>query len=151
MGKLKWLRLMMGWAVRLGGPTAVSAVTEAVPRVSQRMETQMFMVNPPVTVYVRGSHCRVSVQRHAAPKVIVRAAMQAAFGLELVGEQDEAGVYIVARRKPVMGQLSRADFSITVPGDTALVFHLTPGDVVIEDVDGMLELPPVPVTQVGTF
>ncbi|WP_119072319.1 hypothetical protein [Aggregatilinea lenta] len=143
MGKLKWLRTAAGWAVRFGGPTAVSAVSEAVPRVSQRMETQVFMVTPPVTVYVRGSHCRVSVQRHAAPKVIVQAAMQAAFGLDLAGEQDEAGVYIVARRKPIMGQLSRADFSITVPHNTSLVFRLTPGDVVMEDVDGMLELPPV--------
>ncbi|HML20416.1 MAG TPA: hypothetical protein PKD09_02130 [Aggregatilinea sp.] len=143
MGKLKMMRTLMGWAVRFGGPSAVTAVSEAVPRVSQRTETQVFRVTLPVTVYVRGSGCRVSVQRHAAPKVIVQAAMQAAFGLELVGEQDDAGVYIVARRKPIMGQLSRADFSIVVPYDASLVFHLTPGDVVVEDVDGMLELPPV--------
>ena len=51
------------------------------------------------------------------------------------------GVYIVARQKPVVGKLSRAEFSITVPEETHLVFRLTPGDVVLNDLNGMLELP----------
>jgi hypothetical protein len=65
-----------------------------------------------------------------------------AFGLELVAEQDEAGVYVVARQKAVVGKLSRADFTLTVPTDCHLVFHLTPGDIVFEQLNGMLELPP---------
>jgi hypothetical protein len=85
----------------------------------------------------------VAIQRGAAPKVILRADMRRAFGLELAAEQDDAGVYIVAKQKRVVGKLSRADFSLTVPADCHLVFHLTPGDVVLEDIDGMMELPPI--------
>ncbi len=142
MGRLRWLRWLAGWAVRYGGPVAVSAVAEAVPRVSQRSETQVFVVSLPCTVYVRGSGCRVRVRRHAAAKVVVQSSVTAAFGVELVAEQDDAGVYIVARRKPVVGQASRAEFAITAPFGASLVFHLTPGDVVVEDLDGKLELPP---------
>jgi hypothetical protein len=74
--------------------------------------------------------------------------MYRAFGLELVAEQDDAGVYIVARRKPVVGKLSRTDFTITVPFESHLVFHLTPGDIVLQDVHGMMELPPIEVSEV---
>lgn len=142
---IKALRWMIGLALRWGGVTAaertVRVATSALPDRVNRAQTQVFNITGSTTVYVRGSNCRVTVTRGEAHKVIVQASLVRAFGLELVAEQDDAGVYIVARQKPVVGALSRAEFSITVPAETYLVFRLTPGDVILHDLDGMLELP----------
>lgn len=151
------LRRLMGWmlrhsgrtavdaALRFGGrsavDTALGAVAEAVPVTSPRSLTQVFNVTSPITVYVRASHCRVTVRRASAAKVTLEANLYRSFGVELTAEQDSAGVYIVAKRRPVVGTVSRADFTITVPPDCHLAFHLTPGDVVFEDLDGIMELP----------
>ncbi len=148
------IRRILSWMARRGGREALqsalwfggrsavdSALGAAVPRPSQRTFTQVFNVTPPVTVYVRASHCRVTLRRASAHKVILEANLYRAFGVELAAEQDEAGVYIVARRKAVVGKVTRTDFTLTVPNDSHLAFHLTPGDVVLEDVDGLLELP----------
>jgi hypothetical protein len=142
---LKTLFWMFSWGMRFGGHRAVtSAISTTTSTVNKpQSHTQIFNVVPPITIYVRGSNCRVAIQRGATPKVILRADMRRAFGLELAAEQDDAGVYIVAKQKRVVGKLSRADFSLTVPADCHLVFHLTPGDVVLEDIDGMMELPPI--------
>jgi hypothetical protein len=146
---LVWL---IQWGLRLGSRrdvvsainTATNVVTTTVDR--PQSHTQIFNVTPPLTVYVRGSNCRVTVQRSPDPKVILRTDMPRAFGLELAAEQDHAGIYIVAKQKRVVGALSRADFAVTVPVECHLVFHLTPGDVVLEDIDGMIELPSMELT-----
>lgn len=133
-------------ALRLSGQSAVDsalgAALEAVPLAGQQTYTQVFKVTLPLTVYVRASHCRVSVRRAPEPKVILETSTARTFGLELAAEQDEAGIYIIARRKNIVGQISRVEFNLTVPDRCHLAFHLTPGDVVMQDIDGLLELPP---------
>lgn len=147
MQKAKIARWAVNMALRFGArsavDTALSAAVSAVPKSTQQTHTQVFNVKQPVTVYVRGGNCRVAVRREDTTKVTIQASMYRAFGLELAAEQDDVGVYIVARRKPVVGKLSRTDFTIIVPFESHLVFHLTPGDIVLQDVDGMMELPPM--------
>ena len=151
------VRRAMGWLVRAGGhaalstllrhggrsavESAVSAAVEAVPKSGQRSFIQVFAVSRPLTVYVRGSHCAVSVRRHDAPRVELEASLARSFGAELTAEQDEAGIYIVARRKPVVGAAARLELALTVPPDAHLALHLTPGDVSFLDVDGLAEFP----------
>jgi hypothetical protein len=155
------IRRIVGWALRqsghaaidsalrLGGrsavDTALGAAAEAVPVTAPRSLTQVFNVRPPITIYVRASHCRVTVRRASALKVTLEANLYRSFGVDLAAEQDDAGVYIVAKRKPFVGSVSRTDFTITVPPECHLAFHLTPGDVVFEDIDGIMELPVVQV------
>ena len=138
-------RVVLGNALRMGGSravdSAVSAAVDAVPHVAQRSYVQVFNVSPPVTVYVRGSHCRVTVRRSLVDKVTLEANLYRAFGVELAAEQDGAGVYIVAKRKPVVGTVARVDFTLSVPANTHLAFHLTPGDVVFESLEGLFEIP----------
>lgn len=122
--------------------TALGAAVEAVPRPVQRSQVQVFNVVPPVTVYIRASNCRVAVRRTTESKVTLEAHLASAFGLELATEQDDAGVYIIAHRKPVVGQIGHVNLTVTVPADCHLAFHVTPGDIVLEGIDGMLELPP---------
>lgn len=152
MEKRRIARWAVNTALRLGArsavDTALSTAVSAVPKSTQQTHTQVFNVKSPVTIYVRGGNCRVAVRREVTAKVTVQSSMYRAFGLELVAEQDEAGVYIVARRKPVVGKLSRTDFTIIVPMESHLVFHLTPGDIVLQDIDGMMELPPIDAAEI---
>lgn len=150
------LRRSTGWLMRASGHAALSALmrhggrsvvesavgaaVEAAPRGGQRSFTQIFAVTCPVTVYVRGSHCAVSVRRHDAPRVELEANLARAFGVELTAEQDEAGIYIVARRKPVVGAAARLELALTVPPDAHLALHLTPGDASFLSLDGLTEL-----------
>lgn len=142
---IRALRWLVSLSLRVGGVSAAArglrVAASAVPERANRTQTQVFNISGPATVYVRGSQCRVTVSRGEPHKVTVRASLVRAFGLELAAEQDDAGVYIVARQKPVVGRLSRAEFSIAIPAETHLVFRLTPGDVILHDLDGMLELP----------
>lgn len=142
---IRTLRWLVNLAVRWGGVTAAGrtlrVAASAVPARANRAETRVFSITGPATVYVRGSQCRVSVSRGEARQIVVRSNLVRAFGLELAAEQDDAGVYIVARQKRVVGRLSRAEFSLEAPAETHLVFRLTPGDVILHDLNGMLELP----------
>jgi hypothetical protein len=134
-------RFIVFTLLRRGGRSAVDTALTAVPKTTQRSHIQIFNVTPAVTVYVRASHCRITVSRQTDPKVILEANLYRAFGVELTAEQDEAGVYIVAKRKAVVGRVTRTEFTLTVPADSHLAFHLTPGDVIFQDIEGMIELP----------
>lgn len=153
----KTFRRSFNWLLRIGGGQLVRALmrsgqrsaldaalgvaTNALPGAAERIHTHVFNVTPPVTVYLRASHCRVTVRRAKAAKVVLEANLQRTLGIEFATEQDQAGVYIIARRKPVVGTVARAEFALTVPADTHLAFHLTPGDIVFANVDGIAELP----------
>lgn len=147
----------LNWTLRLGsGPllrtalrigrrsaldTALGVASSAVPVTTDRLHTQVFNVTKPTTVYLRASHCRVTIRPTVESHVRLEANLQRVFGVEFATEQDDAGIYIVARRKPVVGTVSRAEFTLTVPQNAHLALHLTPGDIVFESVDGVVELP----------
>jgi hypothetical protein len=149
---------VLNWTLRLGGgslmrtalrigrqsalDTALGVASNAMPAAADRLYTQVFNVTKPITVYLRASHCRVTVRPTTESRVRLEANLQRVFGVEFATEQDDAGIYIVARRKPVVGTVSRAEFTLTVPSNAHLALHLTPGDIVFESVDGVVELPP---------
>ncbi|NDJ84788.1 MAG: hypothetical protein GYB66_02775 [Chloroflexi bacterium] len=99
--------------------------------------------NQTTTVYVRGSNCRVAVLYHELNQVELYASFYAAFGLKLIVDQDEAGIYIVAQRRRLLGLFSRSEVTIRVPFYCHLVFSLTPGTVRVEELNGHLEIPPI--------
>lgn len=155
------IRRSASWVVRYGGraaaatvlrvgtrqvmDTALSAaagvVPRAMPRSAPQTSTHVFNVRLPVTVYLRASHCRVTVRRAEGCHVTVEASLQRAFGVELTTDQDDAGVYIVARRKLVTGTAAQIEFVLTVPPESHLALNLTPGAIVFEGVDGVVQLP----------
>ncbi len=137
-----------GWLMRVllrqGGRsvlgTALGAAVSAVPRPAERVYTQVFDVSPPVTVYVSGERCRVTLRRAAMGRVTLEARIGHP-GVEFVTEQDPAGVYIVLKRKPVIGAVARVDFTLHVPEDVHLALRLTAGEVLFVDMDGLWALP----------
>ncbi len=120
----------------------VSAL-RAIPDVARERRVVAYEVTKPKTVYVRADHCRVTVQRTLEPRVQIESDLRQAFGWEWLTEQDDAGIYVVLKRKPVVGALSTAALTLVVPVDAYLVFHLTPGSVRLEDFSGKLAVAPV--------
>jgi hypothetical protein len=139
------LRRLRGALLRRGLRSVLSLGAEAAAAATAEHFQQRFSVQPPLTVYVRGSQLTVRVQRCTAHEVLLEADLHARFGWEFVAEQDEAGVYIVARRKPLVGALSWATFSLTLPHYAHLALHLTPGSLHLAHLEGKLTLPaPMP-------
>lgn len=106
-----------------------------------KSQLRVFPVAEPVTLYVRGSHCAVVVRYHEYEHVEIYASLYAAFGMRLVVEQDQDGVYVVVKRRRLLGLFSRSELQVVVPSYCDLAFDLTPGNVSFEDINGVLEIP----------
>ena len=135
-----WLtRALLRQGGRSALDAALGAAVSAVPKPAERVYTQIFNVPPQVTVYVRAERCRVTLRRADTPHVKLEAHI-ARPGVEFVTEQDAAGVYIVLKRKPVIGAVARVDFTLHVPPQAHLALRLTAGEVLFADLDGLWEL-----------
>jgi hypothetical protein len=128
---------------RHGARIALESFSSTANQIGHDTFRQVFTITLPVTVYVYAAHSRVIVRRKPGNQIELEAAMRAAFGLSLAVDQDEAGVYIVAKRKPVAGTLARADFVLIVPPEAHILAQLTPGKLVLDDVDGLVEVAPI--------
>ncbi len=122
--------------LRRGVETALQVGAETAAVATTKNFVQYFEVKLPATVYVRASQSEVTVIHRPGTRVELSANLRASFGWELVAEQDDAGIYIVAKRKPVVGKLSSANFTLTVPPEVNLVFNLTPGSVRFASING---------------
>ena len=105
------------------------ATLRALPGIARQRRVVAYEVRGPTTVYVRASHCRVTVRRTGMQQVQVEGELRQAFGWQWVTERDEAGVYVILKRKPLVGAY--------------LVFHLTPGSVHLQDFSGRLSIAPL--------
>jgi len=141
--KQSLLRRVAATMLRRGLESAVKTTAETAVTVTTKSFSQHFDVTLPTTVYVRASQCHVMVYYEAGTTIKLTADLRAAFGWEVATEQDEAGVYVAARRKLVVGQLSTARLALTVPPEANLVFHLTPGSIRFIHVDGQITIPGV--------
>ncbi|MEP7285586.1 MAG: hypothetical protein ABI947_07450 [Chloroflexota bacterium] len=121
--------------------SAIVATAETAVSTTTRKFVQAFEIMLPTTVFVRASQCDVIVRHWPDLRVELSANLRASFGWDLVAEQDDAGIYIVAKRKLIVGQLSTAHFTLTVPPQVNLVFHLTPGTVRLMDINGKITVP----------
>ena len=111
-------------------------------RLQFRHDLRVFPVSDPTTMYIRGSQCRVAVQYHDYDHVEIYTNLYAAFGVRLIVEQDEAGVYVIVKRRRLLGLFSRSEVRIHVPHYCNLAFSLTPGDIELQQINGVLEIPP---------
>ncbi|MFN7210088.1 MAG: hypothetical protein ACK4P1_06815 [Aggregatilineales bacterium] len=135
------LRRLRNALLQQGLRSVLNFGAEAAASATAKHFRQVFSAQPPLTVYVRGSQVAVHVQRGAPQSVVLEADLHASFGWEFLTDQDEQGVYIVARRKPVLGALSWASLSLTLPIYAHLALHLTPGSLHLTHLEGTLTLP----------
>lgn len=109
------------------------------------IETRRFNweLAPGNTFFLQAEYADISLRTHHRREVMAKVELQAGFGWQLLTEQDEAGVYIIARRKPLIGSIGRSRFDITVPDDIHISFKLDHCKVCLDDLNTSLDLPPL--------
>lgn len=96
----------------------------------------------PMTYYMRAENAIVQVARWSRPAVEVTALLNGAFGWRIATDQDDAGVYLVALRRMLIGRVSTAKFDVVVPQDTFVVLNLTNCDLRLTNVNNTVEIDP---------
>lgn len=128
---------------KLNGLWQVVDAASTVREIAQQTRTYHFNVgSQPITFYLQAESARVQLTRWQQPQVEVTVKLQAAFGWRIATDQDEAGVYIAAKRRMVVGGLSSAVFEVFVPQETYLVLKLDQSSVRLNEVNGTLHIPP---------
>ncbi len=129
--------------------TLVRAIetTSQLMELARTSQTYRFAVQPNTTVYLHTMQSEVFVARHDQPQVEVIVKLGAPFAWRIATDQDEAGVYVVARRKPVVGQLAgalaSAVFLLTVPLESHLILKLENVRLSLQDLTGDFEFAPL--------
>ena len=81
------------------------------------VETRRFQwdVTIPNTFYLDVEHADIRLSWHDQLQVVAKLELQAGFGWQWTTDQDTAGVYIVAKRKPLIGSIGRGKLAFTLP------------------------------------
>lgn len=122
--------------------TQLVNAASSVVELARSSQSYVFNVAGSATCYVHVRDGEVRIARHTAPQIEIAAQIQAPFAWRVAAEQDEAGVYLVALRRPIVGAVGGASFLITAPEHAYLVLRLEHSRLALEDVNGLIELPP---------
>jgi hypothetical protein len=120
----------------------IANAASEVAEIARSSEVYRFPAEADLTFYLHTAHAEVRVRRWEEARVEVHAQLQAPFGWQIRTDQDEAGIYFVARRKPVVGNLSGAVFTVVVPAATHLLLRLDQCRFVLDDVTATVQVPP---------
>ena len=98
-------------------------------------------VTSPCTFFLDAEYADIRITRKEARQISATVRLRAAFSWKLETEQDDVGVYVVARRKAVIGNVGHARFVISVPNEIHVSLRLQQCRLSLEGFDGELELP----------
>ncbi len=107
-------------------------------------KTYQWDVTPPLTFYLDIEFADVILKRHDDNVIIAKTEIEAGFGWQIVTDQDDAGVYIVGKRKPLIGTIGRAKFMITLPHTAHLTLKLEQCRLTLDDLTTTLNFTPQP-------
>ncbi len=108
------------------------------------VETQRFHwdVTAPNTLFLQAEQSDIRLALHDQPQILAKVELRAGFGWQLTTDQDAAGVYVVAARKPVIGSIGRGKFHFTLPRGVFISLKLTQCRLCFHDLTASLDLPP---------
>ena len=110
--------------------------------ITQHTRSYYFAAQPPITFYLHTHYAPVQITRWSRPVIEVRATLQAPFGWRVASEQDDAGVYFVARRRTLVGELSAGRFDVFVPQETYLILNVEGAPLTLTNQGDVLHVPP---------
>jgi hypothetical protein len=108
---------------------------------AQERRTYEFIVTPPVSFYLHTEHASVTIKRWHKARIDVRAMYQASLGWRVLTDQDEVGVYLVAKRRVPAGKIIRAEFNVLLPQSTHLILKLEQSALLLDNVTHTLDIP----------
>ncbi len=108
------------------------------------VETQGFQwdITTPNTLFVQAEQSNIRLALHDQPQILAKVELRSGFGWQMTTDQDDAGVYIVAKRKPVIGSIARGKFHFTLPRGVHISLKLTQCQLCFDDLTASLDLPP---------
>ncbi len=124
---------------------AASSVAEIV----REKQIYRYGVRGPTALYLHVEGAEVRVFRWALPTIEVATQINLGFGWRVASEQDDVGVYFVAKRRRLVGGLAGGVFSVTAPYDSHLMLRLERCSLWMPDISTTLELEPSAQAQVA--
>lgn len=108
------------------------------------IETRRFTweTAPGATFFLEAQYADIRLVTHDRHEILAKVELQVGFGWQMATDQDEAGVYIIVRRKPLIGSISRSRFDITLPDDLHISLKLENCRLCLDDLNASLDLPP---------
>lgn len=116
------------------------SLAEGVRQFSQVEATRHFNVTLPTTVYVDVADAPLTVIGHDEAVVSIEAQLPRGGGWQWRTEQDEAGVYIVAKRGAFAPLTLTPKFIITLPIRATIMLNLLKNTVELKGIVGMTQL-----------
>lgn len=121
----------------------VIALAGQVRDLAQETRRYHFQASPDITFYAHVEHAVVHIHYHDALEIAIEASFQAQFGWRAQVDQDEHGVYLVARRLPIVGGMSTAQFHVTLPPSVYVLLRLEESAYCVNDITQEVHLPPI--------
>ena len=117
-------------------------IVSSVRDLALESKTYHWDITPPITFYLHVECATVVLKHHDKPTISATIELQAGFGWQVATDQDDAGVYIVAKRKPLIGTIGRGNFDITLPHDIHVTLKLEHCQLRLDDLHTTLDIPP---------
>ena len=108
---------------------------------AQKTKTYYFAIQPNMTFYLHIAGAEVELIRWERPMIEMTVRLDGVFGWKIAVDQDEAGVYVAARRRPVIGEIAYGRFEIRCPRETYNIFRLEDCKLTLNDVTREFHLP----------
>ena len=105
-------------------------------------KTYQWTVKPAMTFFLQAEHADVKLARHDKSQVLAKVELRAGFGWQMAAEQDEAGIYMVAKRKPLIGSIGRGKFDVTLPGGIHVTLKLEQCQLCFNSLNASLDFRP---------
>ncbi|MDE2857317.1 MAG: hypothetical protein OXN94_05665 [Chloroflexota bacterium] len=99
-------------------------------------------VQAPSSFYLEAEYAEVNLSRSEDNHLYVSVRLRAAMSWKLATERDDAGAYVVLKRKPLIGNIGRARFHARVPRGIHISLQLENSRLCLQDLGGSLDLPP---------
>lgn len=114
----------------------------AVRDLTQQTRTMHFAALEPLTFFLRTEYAAVEVARWDRPLIEVTLRVQGSFAWRVLTDHDDAGVYVAASRRPLVGSLGSATFQVHLPHDAYVVLDLNRCRIQVNNLSGQVTLPP---------
>lgn len=122
--------------------TQLAAAAATVSELALKAQTHRFGAPGPLTLYAHLKAADVTVERRMLPYLEIGVQLQAPFAWRVAFDQDDAGVYVVALRRSLVGELGGGSFKLIVRPDTYLHLRLDGCKLTLLDLHTSVQLPP---------
>lgn len=99
-------------------------------------------VEAPNTFFLNAEHADIHLKPHDEARAVATIELRGAFAWQVATDQDEAGVYIIVRRKAIVGSIGRGRFDVLLPRGIHISLKLENCRLCMDDLNGDIELPP---------